>query len=338
MLLFVRVAAAAILSSLRAHRSLALENLALRHQLAVLQRGAPRRPRLTRLDRALWSWLSRVFDEWREALSVVKPEIVVRWNRAAFRWFWWRKSRGGRPTKEGGIVQLIKEMSRANPLWGSPRIRGELAKLGIDVAKSTVAKYMTRPRKAPSPTWRSFLKNHLDCIAAIDFFVVPTATFRVLFVFVVLSCDRRRVIHFNVTANPSAQWTAQQIVRSFPGDSLPRYLMRDRDAIYGRAFSERVAHLGLEEVVTAARSPWQNAYVERLIGSIRRECLDHVIVLGENHLRRTLKSYFDYYKRSRTHLALGQDAPVTRAVERRGKVVALPQVGGLHHRYARLAA
>jgi putative transposase len=235
-------------------------------------------------------------------------------------------------------VHLIKAMSRANPLWGAPRIQGELAKLGIDVAKSTVEKYMVKRRTPQSPTWRSFLRNHLDGIAAIDFFVVPTATFRVLFVFVVLSSDRRRVVHFNVTANPSAKWTAQQIVNAFPNDTAPRFLMRDRDSIYGALFRERVKNMGIEEVVSAARSPWQNPYVERLIGSIRRECVNHVIVLGENHMRQILKSYFAYYNASRTHLSLAKDTPVGRGIERRGEVLVLPQVGGLHHRYSRLAA
>jgi transposase InsO family protein len=248
------------------------------------------------------------------------------------------EEQGGRPAKERDVVGLIREMSRANPLWGSPRIQGELVKLGIHVAKSTVEKYMARGRRPPSPTWRSFLKNQLDGIAAIDFFVVPTATFRVLFVFVVLSCDRRRVVHFNVTAHPSAGWAAQQIVNAFPEATAPRYLMRDRDGVYGSVFRERVKTMGIEEVMSAPRSPWQNPYAERLIGSIRRECVDHVIVLGENHLRRILTSYFAYYNESRTHLTLAKDAPVPRPVEKAGRVIAVPEVGGLHHRYARLAA
>jgi transposase InsO family protein len=229
-------------------------------------------------------------------------------------------------------------MSVASPLWGAPPIVGELAKLGIHLAKSTVEKYMIRRRKPPSPTWRSFLKNHLDGIAAIDFFVVPTVTFRVLFVFVVLSVGRRRVAHFNVTSNPSAWWTALQMVNAFPDDVAPRYVTRDRDGIYGGVFRNRIANLGIEEVVSAPRSPWQNPYVERLIGSIRRECTDHVIVLGERHLRLVLKSYFAYYNRSRTHLSLASEAPVSRSVEMSGTVIAIPEVGGLHHRYSRLAA
>jgi putative transposase len=289
MLSLLRVLAATLVSSLQTRRALALENLALRHQLAVLQRSAPPRPRLVPVDRALWAWLANRWDEWREALVLVKPGTVLRWHRAGFGWFWTRKTRnrrGGRPATSPDVVRLIRSMSRANPFWGSPRIQGELAKIGIHVAQSTVEKYMVRRRKPPSPTWRAFLKNHLDGIAAIDFFVVPTPTFRVLFVFVVLSCARRRILHFNVTASPSAAWTAQQIVNAFPNESVPKYLMRDRDAIYGDAFRSRVTNMGVEHVVSAPRSPWQNPYVERLIGSIRRECLDHVVVLGENHLRR----------------------------------------------------
>jgi hypothetical protein len=338
MLLLFRVVARALVSLFRTHRALALENLALRHQLALQQRRDHRRPALTRFDRALWSWLSSAFHEWRAALVVVRPETVLRWHRAGFRWYWRRKSRGGRPPKDGHVVRLIRQMSLANPLWGAPRIVGELARLGINVAKSTVEKYIVRRRKPPSPTWRSFLKNHWDGIAAIDFFVVPTATFRVLFVFVVLSVRRRKVVHFNVTANPSAWWTARQMVNAFPEETAPRYVTRDRDGIYGRVFRNRIEQMGIEEVVTARRSPWQNPFVERLIGSIRRECTNHVIVLGERHLRRVLESYVAYYNRSRTHLSLANDAPVSRSIETSGTVIATPEVGGLHHRYSRRAA
>jgi transposase InsO family protein len=231
-------------------------------------------------------------------------------------------------------------MSSANPLWGSPRIVGELHKIGIDVAKSTVDRYRVRPAKPPSQTWKTFLKNHLAETASIDFFVVPTVRFEILFVFLILAHDRRRVLHFNVTAEPSACWTAQQVVEAFPWDEAPRFLLRDRDAIYGTDFRSRVASMRIDEVVTARRSPRQNPYVERLIGSIRRECLDHVIVLGEDHLRRTLRRYFDYYHRSRTHLSLEMDSPDGRQVQPpdRGDMVEFPEVGGLHHRYERRAA
>jgi len=224
-------------------------------------------------------------------------------------------------------------------MWGAPRIQSELQLLGHTVAESTVARYMDRSSKPPSQTWRTFLRNHADQIVAIDFFTVPTITFRVLYGFLMLRHDRRRVVHFNVTVSPTAEWTAQQIVEAFPYEEAPRFILRDRDGIYGEIFRRRVKHMGIEEVVTACRSPWQNPYVERLIGSIRRECLDHVIVLSEAHLHRILASYFEYYHTSRTHLSLDRNAPIEREVEppSKGKVMAVPQVGGLHHRYTRAA-
>ena len=237
------------------------------------------------------------------------------------------------------IRKLIQRLSRENPLWGTPLIQSELALLGHIVAESTVNQYRIHPRKPPSPTWRAFLDNHVRDIIAIDFFTVPTATFRILFAFVVMRHDRRHVIHFNVTAHPTAEWTAQQIVEAFPEDRTPRFLIRDRDSIYGEYFRERVNHMGIKQVVIAYRSPWQSPYVERLIGSIRRECVDHVIVLNERHLQRILRSYFDYYLNARTHLSLERNSPIEREVEPPcpGRVIAVPQVGGLHHRYRRAA-
>ena len=231
-------------------------------------------------------------------------------------------------------------MSLANPLWGSPRIHGELLKLGIEISQTTVAKYMPRHRRPPSQTWRAFLDNHLEDLVAIDFFTVPSATFKILFVFVVLSHNHRRVVHFNVTEHPSAEWTAQQIIEAFPWGTAPRFLLRDRDAVYGHRFRRRLAGLGVTEVLTAPRSPWQNAYVERLIGSIRRECLDHVIVLSEAHLCHILGAYIGYYQGSRTHLSLDKDTPDPREVQppTMGEVIELPEVGWLHHRYERRAA
>jgi putative transposase len=230
-------------------------------------------------------------------------------------------------------------MCRENTTWGAPRIQSELALLGYDVTESTVAMYMVRQRKPPSQTWRTFLENHVGDIAAIDFFVVPTVRFQLFYCFIVLEHGRRRVAHFNVTQHPTARWAAQQIVEAFPDDEAPRFMIRDRDSIYGVDFRERVKHMGIEEVVIAYRSPWQSPYVERLIGSIRHECLDHVIVLNEAHLRRILTWYFAYYHEARTHLSLDRNAPVPREVElpERGHVVGIPQVGGLHHRYMRAA-
>ena len=230
-------------------------------------------------------------------------------------------------------------MSRENPTWGAPRIVSELALLGHDVAEQTVSKYMVRTRKPPSPTWRTFLDNHVPDIAACDFFTIPTVTFRVLYVFIVLRHDRRQVVHFSVTTNPYAEWTAQQIINAFPYEEAPRFLIRDRDGIYGDYFTKRVESMGIEEVPTAPRSPWQNPYCERVIGSIRRECLDHVIVLNERHLCRILSEYFDYYHNSRPHLSLDRNSPTPREVElpSQGKVISTAQVGGLHHRYSRAA-
>ncbi len=238
------------------------------------------------------------------------------------------------------VQDLIGRMSSANPCWGSPRIVGELAKLGIHVVKSTVEKYMVRPRKPPSPTWRAFLNNHVKDLVSVDFFVVPTVTFRVLYVFVVLVHVWRRIVHFNVTEHPTAQWTAQQISEAFPWEAAPRYLIRDRDRVYGQAFRTRVARLGIEEVLTAPRSPWQNPYSERVIGSIRRECLDHVIVFGERHLRRLLSDYFEHYHRWRCHRSLAMDCPEPRPVQgpERGDVVEVAEAGGLYRHYERRAA
>jgi transposase InsO family protein len=231
-------------------------------------------------------------------------------------------------------------MSEANPLWGAPRIHGELHKLGLEISQATVSKYLVRRRPPPSQTWRTFLANHVGSLVSVDFFTVPTVTFKVLFVFVVLAHDRRRVLHVNVTAAPTAQWTAQQLVEAFPWDTAPRYLLRDRDAVYGAVFSSRVQTLGIQEVKIAPRAPWQNPYVERLIGTLRRECLDHVVVLNDTHLRRVLHAYLAYYHGARTHLSLDKDAPEPRAVERleQGRIVETPLVGGLHHRYSRRAA
>jgi putative transposase len=324
------------------HRQLALENLALRQQLAVYKRVMTR-PRLRKTDRLIWVGLARIWAGWRESLVIVTPDTVLRWQRRRFREYWTQlsgRTTGGRPRINAEIRALITRMAAANPLWGAPRIHGELLKVGIEVAERTVSRLMPKRRPQPSQTWRTFLTNHVRDLVSIDFFTVPTARLRVLFVLVVLAHHRRRVVHFNVTEHPTAVWTAQQIVAAFPDDSAPAYLLRDRDQVYGEQFRHRVKGMRIDEVLTAPHSPWQNPFAERLIGSIRRECLNHVLVLGERHLRRILTHYFAYYHQARTHLALDKDAPDPRPIEppATGKIVQRPEVGGLHHRYLRQAA
>ena len=310
--------------------------------LAVLNRKTPR-PRLHPSDRWFWVLISSFWPDWRGALAIVKPATVIGWHRKGFSLFWTGKSRSrrsGRPLVSREVRDLIRRMCRENPLWGAPRIHGELLKLGFEVSERTVSRYILRHPKPPSQAWRTFLENHVGCLASMDLFVVPTATFRLLYGFIILRHDRRRIVHFGVTEQPTAIWIAQQIIQAFPWDTAPRYMIRDRDGVYGKAARERLAGMGITEVLTALRSPWQSPYVERVIGSIRQECLDHVIVLNESHLRRILASYLDYYHRSRCHLSLDKDAPYGRPVQpvSSGEIVAFPQVGGLHYRYERLAA
>jgi hypothetical protein len=326
----------------RARAALCLENLALRHQLVVYQQSA-RRPRLRPTDRLFWVCLSRLWAGWQGALTFVQPRTVIVWQRRRFQDHWRRLSQAGKPGRPAiakEVRALIRNMSRTNPLWGAPRIVGELRKLGIEVAKSTVEKYRVRHRKPPSPMWKGFLNNHVKDLIALDFFTVPTVTYKVLFVLVILAHERRRIVHINVTEHPTAAWTAQQVVEACPWEESPRYLLRDRDSIYGPSFRQRVHSMGIEEVLIAPRSPWQNPYVERLIGSIRRDLLNHVIVLNEAHLRRLLTVYSMYYLRFRTHLSLDMDCPEPRPVAppEVGEVIEVPEVGGLHPHYERRAA
>jgi putative transposase len=329
-------------TALRLRSELALENLALRQQLAVLNRRH-RRPKLWRSDRIFWLLLSRSWVHWKEALVIVKPETVLRWHRKRFASCWTRisrQNRPGRPGKDREIRDLIRKMAESNPLSGAPRVHGELLKLGIDILERTVSRWMPRRTKPPSQNWRAFLDNHIEELVSMDFFTVPTATFRVLFVLIILAHHRRRILHFNVTEHPTAEWTAQQMVEAIGDGESPRYLIRDRDGVYGLMFQDQVKSLDIEEVVTAPRSPWQSPYVERVIGTLRRECLDHVIVIGETHLRRIVRRYVNYYHRARTHLALEKDAPEPCSIQppEQERVIEIPEVGGLHHRYERRAA
>jgi putative transposase len=340
MLEHARSIVAAIVRRFRSRAVLELENLALRHQLHVLCRQRPSRPRLFTIDRLLWVWLYRLWPRCLDTMVLVKPATVVQWHRQGFRLFRRRHSRSGRPSVDREVRDLIRQMNAANPLWGAPRIHGELLKLGIEISQATVAKYMVRRRGTPSPTWRSFLRNQAAGIAAIDMFVVASASFRLLYVMIILAHDRRKIVRFDVTRHPTAGWLSRQVTEAFPWDTAPRYLLRDNDASYGTEFCNRVDAMGITEVVTAPRSPWQNAYVERVIGSIRRECLDRIVIYNERHLRRILSTYIDYCHQTRTHLSLDKDCSDPRPVmpPRIGRVVASPQVNGLHHRYERLAA
>jgi transposase InsO family protein len=314
------------------------EILVLRHQINVLRRKSPERPTLNNADRLLFVWLSRLVPTTLAALTVVTPEAVIRWHRAGFRAYWRLRSRprGGRPKTAFEIRQLIRNMSVANPLWGAPRIHGELLKLGIEIGQTTVAKYMPRHRRPPSQGWRTLLRNHADGIASMDLFVVPTISFRLLYGLLILRHDRRQTLWLGVTAHPTAEWIAHQLTEAYGWRAEPRYVMRDRDAVYGDVFIRRLRAMGIRDRPTAARSPWQNGYSERLIGSIRRECVDNVVVFGEPHLRHLLKSYQRYYNELRTHLSLSKDAPVSRAVQAVGSIIAKPLLGGLHHQYIRI--
>lgn len=327
---------------LQQRNSLMMENLALRHQLMVLQRNRPK-PRFTESDRIFWVAYSILVKGWQGFLEIASPRTVVDWNKRRFKMYWANKSRNrgpGRPRVSQEIQELIRTMSQANPTWGTPRIIGELKKIDISVSKATVDRYRIKRKGNPSPTWKSFLTNEAKTMASIDFFTVPTATFRVLYVFVALIHERHRVVHFNVTENPSGTWTTQQIIDAFPWEDVPKFIIRDNDRIYSKMFTKRLKGMGIKEVKTAFQSPWQNPYCERVNGSIRRDCLDHVIIFNEQCLREILKSYFDYYHKSRCHLSLEQDSPEPRAIEPpdHGKVEAIPKVSGLHHHYTRKAA
>ena len=311
----------------------------LRQQLLVATRSAPARLRLRTADRLVFVWLYRLFPALLRAAIIFKPETLLRWHRSGSRLYWRWKSRRrvGRPAIPAEVRELVRTISRDNPLWGAPRIHGELLKLGIDIAQSTVAKYMSRRRRPPSPDWQAFLRNHTAHIAAIDLFVVPTIGFKLLYGLVILRLARRRLVWTNVTANPTAEWVARQITEAFPWDEAPHYLIRDRDTSYGAAVTRRLRTMGIRDRPITPRSPWQNGHVEPLIGSIRRECLDHVMVFGENHLRHLLADYCAYYNGARTHLALNKDTPLHRPVQTVGRIASVNWLGGLHRQYLRSA-
>jgi putative transposase len=333
---------ASLAASFRSRAALQLEILALRHQNGVLQRSV-KRPKLTPADRLLWAWLSTSRQDWKSGAFILKASTVVGWHRKGFHLLWtWKIRRGkpGRPVVPKEVRELIRTLSRDKALWGAPRIHSELLKLGIEIGETSVSKYMVRRRKPPSQTWRTFPDNHVRSMVSVDFFTVPTIRFQILSVFLVLAHDRRRIVHFAVTAHPTAEWTAQQLREAFAWDTAPRYLLRDRDRVLGEDFVDQVKAMGIQQVLSAPRSPWQRAYVERVIGTLRRECLDHLIVFNERCLYRHLQNFVNYDHRSRTHLALEKDNPEPRPVQQpvAGRIFAIPEVGGLHHRFERRAA
>jgi transposase InsO family protein len=329
---------AILASPFKSKSRLEAENAALRHQLIVLRRQKRGRVRVTNNDRLFFIQLYRWFPSVLKVLSIIRPETLVRWHRAGFRQYWRWKSRsfGGRPQIEADLRALIRQMSIENPLWGAPRIHGELLKLGFEVSQSSVAKYMSKRRGSPSQGWRAFLRNHAPEIAAMDLFIAPTISFQLLYALVIVRLDRRDLVWINVTTNPTPEWIAHQITEAFPWDDAPRYLVRDRDGVYGNVVTRRLRAMGIRDKPIAPGAPWQNGFAERLIGSIRRECLDHMIVLGEAHLRRILRTYARYYNEIRTHRSLDKDSPVSRSVQRVGSIKSHAVLGGLHHHYVRV--
>ena len=331
-------ALAILASPFKSKRRLAAENAALRQQLTVLRRQVLGRVRLTNNDRLFFVQLYRWFPSVLRVVTVIHPETLVRWHRAGFRCYWRWKSRavGGRPQIEADLRVLIRRMSVENPLWGAPRIHGELLKLGFQVAQSTVAKYMVKRHGAPSQGWRTFLRNHAPDIAAMDLFVVPSIGFNLLYTLIIVRLDRRHLIWVNVTTNPTADWIARQLSEAFPWNEAPQYVIRDRDCIYGTVVTRRLRAMGIRDKPIAAASPWQNGFAERLIGSIRRECVDHFVVWGETHLRRILRTYARYYNDIRTQWSLDKDAPAFRRIQRTGIINSHSVLGGLHHHYVRI--
>jgi transposase InsO family protein len=322
-----------------ARRDLVLENLLLRQQLAVALR-AQRRPRLRPRDRCLWVAIRGLWERWRHALVLVQPATVVHWHHEGWRllWRWQSRPRRGRPRLRPDVRTLIAAMARDNPLWGAERIRGELLKLGLAVSNRSIRRYRRAgQRRPPSQTWRTFLTNHAAEIWACDLFTVPTLTFRTLFVLLFITHGRREVVHVNATAHPTADWVWQQLREATPWGHQPKRLLRDRDSVYGGDFVRRAEHLGIQTLLTPFRAPKANAIAERVVRSIRNECLDHLIVLNETHLRVVLAEFVHYYNRERPHRSLLLTPPVPVPRARAGPIRARPVPGGLHHVYERAA-
>jgi hypothetical protein len=337
MIALIRLFLGLLATPFRSKSALEAENAALRQQIIVLRRKVRGRVKLSNAARLFFVWLYRLFPSISRAMLIIRPDTLVRWHRAGFRryWRWKSRLRVGRPPVGGELRALFRRMSAENPLWGAPRIHGELLKLGFELAQSTVAKYMLKWPRPRSQTWRMFLRNHAPDIAAIDLFVVPTITFGFLYGLGIVGVARRRLVWVNATANPTSEWVARQLTEAFPWDQAPRHLIRDRDAVYSAVFLKRLSAMGIRDHPTASRSPWQNPHAERLIGSIRREILDHVAILGTAHLRRILSRYATYYNQARAHWSLRKDCPIHRPIQATGALKSAPVLGGLHHVYSR---
>jgi len=324
----------------RSKQDIVLENLVLRQQLAVQQRSI-KRPKIKNTDRIFWVWLSRIWNDWRSSLIIVKPPTVISWHKKGFKLYWKRKSRRvGRPNIDWELIKLIRKFQKENSTWTAQRIQGELVKLGLDVSDNTVAKYMRKSKSddGKRQRWLTFLRNHAKHIVGIDFLVARTLFFRSIRVFVAISHDRRKILHFALTENPHSQWAIQQLRETFAFDETTMYVIRDNDGIYSNEFKQTIKRFGLKDTPTAPRSPWQNPFAERVIGTLRRECLDHMIILNEKHLYNILHEYiFEYYNVSRTHMSLEKDSPEHRPIKKDGKIVSKPILGGLHHVYSRVA-
>ena len=322
----------------RTRHHLGLEILALRQQVAVLKRKRPR-AHLNKFDRLFWLALRRTWSRWAGALMIVKPETVIGWHRAGFRLYWRLRSRGGGRKVSADVFEIVRHMARENPCWGAPRIHGELLKLGFQISERTVSRYLARrvPRSGDAADkWRAFLSNHREAIAALDFFTVPTVTFRLLYCFFLIDHGRRKILHFNVTAHPTAEWVIQQLREAFPGSPRHRYVILDRDTKFSREVLDFLASSGIKPVRTSVRSPWQNGTAERWVETARRDCFDHVIALNEMHVRRLAREFIAYYHLDRTHDSLGKDTPNCRPIQAKpdgAELISLPRIGGLHHRY-----
>jgi len=328
-----------IKSSIKTKTSLIVENIILRHQIIIYQRK--KKPRLKNLDRIVFCFASKIWNDWKSAIVIVKPSTVISWHRKGFKMYWrWKSRKKGRPNIYWELIKSIRKLQKENPLWSPQRIQGELAKLGYDVSENTIAKYIRKNKPDPSKrqNWLTFLRNHAKYIVGIDFLVVRNIYFKAIYVFAAISHERRKIIHFAVTSKPHSQWAIQQLRETFGFNQTTKYIIRDNDSIYSDEFKAHIPRFGLKDKPTAYRCPWQNPIAERVIGTLRRECLDHVIIINERNLHDILHEFiFEYYNVSRTHLSLDQDSPEHRPTQSHGQIVSSSILGGLHHTYRRVA-